>query len=245
MARNPKPTSYRCWLTLFALLGIALHLGIWFVFQIDLEPNQPAPRQDAFIFYQSEGQKLGDDLLLRRAFLFDSEPIFLPTARNYSGPVKTDASIWEPEVDLSKPFDPDIRLDDSILLAAAQSKVSLGNPEEILKKMSGDFFSEFAVSKKEWTPVERHGLYVEASDAGGNLVVKSFISLETTPSFSLAVDPVVFSILHTPFGVGGEPLLVSPSGDEETDIYLRKILLENVRPLLQGMTGYFQVKIGP
>ena len=41
------------------------------------------------------------------------------------------------------------------------------------------------------------------------------------------------------------PLLVNPSGDEDIDALLRKILLEQVRPLLQGMTGYFQVKIGP
>ncbi|MBC9867835.1 MAG: hypothetical protein F7O42_08160, partial [Opitutae bacterium] len=70
-------------------------------------------------------------------------------------------------------------------------------------------------------------------------------SLETTPSFYLVAGPVVFAILHTPFGLGGEPFLVNPSGDEETDTYLQKILLEQVRPLLQGLTGYFHVKIGP
>ena len=184
--------------------GIALHLGIVTVFHVDLEHGQAQPRPGAFVYHQPGGQQLPGDLLLRRAFLFDSEPIFLPTDRNYSGPVKTDASIWEPEVDLSKPFGPDIRLDDSILLAAARSMVEVEHPEELLRNISGDFFSEFGVGNRDRPPVQETGLFVQASDATGNVVVESFLSLETTSSFSQESDPVIFAILHTPYGLGGE-----------------------------------------
>ncbi len=245
MGKIRKSIHYGKWLALILSLGIVVHLGILSLFRIDLQHDRAEPGQGAFVIHQPEGQPLQGDLLLRRAFLFDSEPIFLPTTRNYSGPVKTDASIWEPEVDLAKSFGPDIRLDDSILLAAAQSTVRGEYPEELLRKISGDYFSEFGMGKRPRPPEEKSGLFVRASDATGNVVVDSFLFLETTPSFSLAADPVVFAILQSPFGLGGEPLLVNPSGDEETDAFLRKILLERVRPLLQGMTGYFHVKIGP
>ncbi len=245
MGKPGKSNRYGGRLTLIFAMGIVAHLGIWSLFRIDPKHDQPEPGQGAFVFHQSGGQQLHGDLLLGRAFLFDSEPIFLPTSRNYSGPVKTDASLWEPEVDLSKPFGPDIRLDDSILLAEDRSTAQVAHPEELLQNLSGDFFSEFGVGKPVWPSVEQNGLFIQASDAMGNVVVESFLSLETTPSFSLLAGPVVFAILHTPFGLGGEPFLVNPSGDEETDAYLQKILLEQVRPLLQGMTGYFHVKIGP
>ena len=229
---------------LFAV-GIALHLGILTLFKIGPERGPSERGGGAFVYHQPGGEQLAGDLLLRRAFLFDSEPIFLPTDRNYSGPVKTDASIWEPEVDLSKPFGPDIRLDDSILRAAAHSTFEVEYPEELLRNISGDFFSEFGVGKRDKPPLGESGLFVQASDANGKVVVESFLSLETRSSFSKELDPVIFAILHTPFGLGGEPLLINPSGDEDTDALLRKILLERVRPLLQGMTGYFHVKIGP
>ncbi|MBC9890027.1 MAG: hypothetical protein F7B06_09320 [Opitutae bacterium] len=245
MGKPRKSTRYGGRLTLIFAMGIVAHLGIWSLFRVDPKHDQPEPGRGAFVFHQSGDQQLHGELLLGRAFLFDSEPIFLPTSRNYSGPVKTDASLWEPEVDLSKPFGPDIRLDDSILLAEARSTARVAHPEELLQNLSGDFFSEFGAVKPVWPSVEQNGLFVQATDAKGNVVVESFLSLETTPSFSLVAGPVVFAILHTPFGLGGEPFLVNPSGDEETDTYLQKILLEQVRPLLQGLTGYFHVKIGP
>ncbi len=245
MGKTGKSTRYKGRLALFFAVGIIAHFGIWSLFRIDPKHDRSEPDQGAFVFHQPGGRQLHGDLLLGRAFLFDSEPIFLPTTRNYSGPVKTDASVWEPEMDLAKPFDPDIRLDDSILLAAAQSTARVEYPEELLQNLSGDFFSEFGVGNQVRPSVEQNGLFVQATDARGNVVVESFLSLETTPSFSLVVGPVVFAILHTPFGLGGEPFLVNPSGDEKTDAYLQKFLLEEVRPLLQGLTGYFHVKIGP
>ncbi|MBC9866486.1 MAG: hypothetical protein F7O42_01155, partial [Opitutae bacterium] len=181
MGKPRKSTRYGGRLTLIFAMGIVAHLGIWSLFRVDPKHDQPEPGRGAFVFHQSGDQQLHGELLLGRAFLFDSEPIFLPTSRNYSGPVKTDASLWEPEVDLSKPFGPDIRLDDSILLAEARSTARVAHPEELLQNLSGDFFSEFGAVKPVWPSVEQNGLFDQATDAKGNLVVESFLSLVYRP----------------------------------------------------------------
>ena len=103
--------------------------------------------------FQPEGLPLESDELEQQAYLFDSEPIFLPTSRNYSGPIKTDASIWEPGVQLSAAFPADIRWDDSLLLVDSGLDAGSGTALDLLKPVSRDFVSEFAAEKRVQTEI--------------------------------------------------------------------------------------------
>jgi hypothetical protein len=239
-----KHPGYKRWVFVFLIFGVLVHGGVFFLFTVDFDEPPEQADSTSFVVFQPEDLPLASDELEQRAYLFDSEPIFLPTARNYSGPIKTDASVWEPEVTLSAAFPPDIRLDESILVVDSGVDNDSGNPLDILQPVSRDFISEFAASKPDSLTAIRRGLFVEAKTSLGAIVLKKFIELEDSVMLDFPSNPAEFSVLHTDFGIAGMPLLVNPSGSEETDNYVREFILEKVHPLLVGTTGYFHIRIG-
>ena len=88
------------------------------------------------------------------------------------------------------------------------------------------------------------GLFIEAKSSSGETVLKRFIALENARNLEFPLNPAEFSILHTNHGLAGMPLLVTPSGNEETDSFVRRFILDKVHSLLVGKTGYFHLKIG-
>lgn len=239
-----KRSGYKRWVLVFVILGLLVHGGVFYFFSLDLEEPEESSPADGFIVYQAEELPLVSDELEERAYLFDSEPIFLPTTRNFSGPVKTDASVWEPEVSLAASFEPDIRWSDSLLLMETRHGRDAQTPMQLLEPISRDFVSEFgAVAKAD--PVKyAPGLFIEARNSTGELILKTFIEMKTTAEIDFPLNPAEFSILHTDLGLAGEPLLIKPSGSGSTDNFLRHFILEKVHPRLLGHNGYFHLKIG-
>lgn len=241
---SAKHPSYKRWVFFFLVVALLAHGGgfYFFNFRFD-EPDQISP-QRGFVFYQPDSLPLESDELKARAYLFDSEPIFLPTTRNFSGPIKTDASIWEPEVELAAGFPPDIRWSDSLLIMEPRPEGSFGDPLQLLESVSRDFVSEFGVEAVDASIEIDSGLFVEARDSEGSAVLKTFIQLDDGDEVDFPLNPAEFSILHTDLGVAGEPLLIWSSGSVSTDNYLRRFILDKVHPKLLGNSGYFHLKIG-
>ncbi|MCZ6675398.1 MAG: hypothetical protein O7C75_20910 [Verrucomicrobia bacterium] len=239
-----KHPGYKRWVFVFVIIGVLVHGGVFFLFTLELKETPYTEPQDGFVFFQPQEIPLASDELEQRAFLFDSEPIFLPTTRNFSGPIKTDASVWEPEVSLSAAFPPDIRWDDSLLLMEPGITGGSGTPLELLQPIDRDFVSEFGAEKKDPLETSSRGLFVEAKNSDGIMVLKTFIELEEEVEVDFPLNRAEFSILHTDFGLAGDPLLVSPSGSETTDKILREFILEKVHPLLLGTNGYFHIRFG-
>jgi hypothetical protein len=243
MKKNKHP-GYKRWIFFFLIVAVVAHSGVFYLFSFDL--GEPPERMEStgFVVYQAENLPFASVEIEERAYLFDSEPIFLPTSRNYSGPIKTDASVWEPEITLSAAFPPDIRLDESILMINPGPDSGSSDPVKLLNPVSRDFVSEFAASKPPPPVGERNGLFVEVRASLGQIVLKKFIELDASVVVDFPSNPAEFSILHTDFGLAGMPLLVNPSGSEETDNYVREFILKKVHPLLVGTTGYFHIRIG-
>lgn len=244
-SENPaKYPGYKRWILFFVVAALLAHGGGFYLFNLRLdEPNQNSP-QSGFVFYQPDSLPLQNDELEGRAYLFDSEPIFLPTTRNYSGPIKTDASVWEPEVKLAAGFPPDIRWSDSLLIIETTFEGNSGSPFELLEPVSRDFVSEFGVETAN-KPIENDaGLFVEARDSAGSTVLKTFIELKEGEKVDFPLNPAEFSILYSDVGVAGEPLLIWSSGSVSTDNYLRRFIIDKVHPKLLGKSGYFHLKIG-
>lgn len=245
---EPKPVKklvgYKRWIAIFAILALLIHGGVFYLFTLNLQEPRAREVDTGFVFLQPDDQALSNDALEEQAFLFDSEPIFLPTARNYSGPIKTDASVWEPEVSLAASFPAEIQWDDSLLLIDPGIEPGGGDSLELLEEVSRDFVSAFSAVTTDDPAETVPGLYVEAKNSRGDLVFKRFIALENASRLDFPVNPAEFSVLHTNYGLAGMPLLISPSGNEETDNVARRFILDKVNVLLAGKTGYFHLRIG-
>ena len=239
-----KHPGYKRWVFTFLIIGVVVHGGAFYLFSLDLDESPAREKRESFIVYQPDGFPSESDELEQQAYLFDSEPIFLPTERNYSGPIKTDASVWEPEVQLSASFPADIRWDDSLLLVDSSLNPGSGTALDLLKPVSRDFVSEFASEQRERVEDRGPGLFVEVKSSFGNPVLQTFIPLEEGEEVEFPLNPVEFSISLTDFGPAGKPLLVNPSGSENTDDFVRDFIVERVHPLLVGTTGYFHIRIG-
>ena len=239
-----KPTGYKRWFTLFLVIALLVYAGVFYLFKLDIDAPPQRMNPESFLVLQSDKLPLESDDLEQRAYLFDSEPIFLPTTRNYSGPIRTDPSVWEPEVLLAAPYEVDIRWDDSLIMMETSITEELNSPTQLLEKVSRDFVSEFGVERSMPLNEKREGLYVEVKTAEGIEVVRTFIGFEETVEIDFPLNPVEFSVLVTDYGLIGEPLLTVPSGSETTDGFVREFILKNVHPILLGSTGYFRLKIG-
>ena len=239
-----KHPGYKRWVFVFLLIGVVAHVGAFFLFQLDLDDPEERVSEDSFIVFQPEGLPIESDELEQQAYLFDSEPIFLPTDRNFSGPIKTDASVWEPEVLLAASFPADIRWDDSLLLLDSELNPGAGVALDLLRPVSRDFVSEFATEKRAAVKKRGPGLYVEARTSLGTPVLNTFLDLEPGRILEFPLNPAEFSVFVTDFGLAGKPLLVNPSGSESTDDFVRDFIVERVHPLLLGTTGYFHIRIG-
>ena len=242
--QSPKDLGFKRWVMLFVLLGVSAHVGVFYLFSLDLKEASAPVAQTSFVVFQPEGVPRASDELEQRAYLFDSEPLFLPTNRNYSGPIKTDASVWEPEVGLSAAYDPDIRWDDSLLMMETSIAGDLNTPLQLLEKVPRDFVSEFGADQRQAAKPKKDGLFIEAKTVQGQQVLRTFIEIEDNLDIEFPLNPVEFSVLLTEFGLAGDPLLINPSGNENTDNFVREFVLQNVHPILLGTTGYLHVRIG-
>ena len=92
--QKAKHSGYKRWVFVFLILALMVHGGVFYLFTLDLNEPPEREEQSSFIVFQPEGFPAESHELEQQAYLFDSEPIFLPTSRNYSGPIKYDASIW-------------------------------------------------------------------------------------------------------------------------------------------------------
>lgn len=242
--QSSQSGGYKRWVFIFLIVALAVHMGAFFLFTLDIDAPLERVRQESFLVVQSENIPLASDELEQRAYLFDSEPIFLPTSRNFSGPIRTDPSVWEPEVLLAAPYGANIRWDDSLLMMETSIEEELNRPMQLLDTVSRDFISEFGVEYQAPSEAKREGLFVEAKNAAGQEVIRVFVEFDEIVEIDFPLNPVEFSVLVTDFGVIGEPLLTVASGSESTDSYVRDFILKNVHPVFLGTTGYFHVRIG-
>ena len=229
---------------MFLIVALVAHIGVFFLFTLDIDAPPERKRTESFLVVKSEDIPLASDELEQRAYLFDSEPIFLPTSRNYSGPIRTDPSVWEPEVLLAAPYEANIRWDDSLIMMETSIAEELNRPLQLLDTVSRDFISEFGVEYLGPIETSRDGLFVEAKNVEGQEVIRAFVEFDETVEIDFPLNPVEFSVLVTDFGALGEPLLTVPSGSESADSYVREFILKNVHPVFLGTTGYFHVRIG-
>lgn len=236
--------GYKRWVFFFLIVALATHIGVFFLFTLDIDIPPEREKQESFVVLQSEDIPLVSDELEQRAYLFDSEPIFLPTSRNYSGPIRTDPSVWEPEILLAAPYEANIRWDDSLIMMETSIAEELNRPMQLLDTVSRDFISEFGVEYQLPDEAKREGLFVEAKNVEGQEVIRTFIAFGERVEIDFPLNPVEFSVLVTDFGLMGEPLLTVPSGSESADSYVREFILKNVHPVFLGTTGYFHVRIG-
>ena len=182
-SQKTKHPGYKRWVFVFLIIAIAAHVGVFYLFTLKLDDPPKYEGAQSFVVFQPEGFPIESDELEQQAYLFDSEPIFLPTTRNYSGPIKSDASIWEPEVELSAAFPADIRWDDSLLLIDPGLEAGSGTALDLLKPVSRDFVSEFAAERRVPMPLNGPGLYVEARTSLGVSILNTFIE-----HFSLKIN---------------------------------------------------------
>ncbi len=239
-----KYPGYKRWFFTFLVIAVSVHVGVWFIFSVDLETQVVVEKSGVFVVIQEKSDFPDGIELQERATLFDSEPMFLPTKWNFSGPMNTDSSQWEPEVSLLDTYKPELRLDESIVLSSRAYQRVLSEPVDVLNNLSQDFISEFGSVPGVLVELSSRDVSVDVYGLDGSLVVRDSIEASGVEGLD-DWSPMEFMVFHSDYGIGGEPLLLTSSGNEIVDRFARNIIQLKVREMLQGDRGYFRIILGP
>lgn len=226
--------------------AVLVHAAGLFFLRVDPmeEEISEADYSFASLPWMGEEEAQGD-LLREQAYLFDSAPLFLPTRWNaVSSPVVRALEQRPPELFNSFPAH----------LSSSEDEHGLGEMETddpVSPAISLEAFGRampmpFGRNPVDLPNLERRAALIEVRKPGEEeLILAEWIPVEDAPERAGELwAPSEFLIHVENVGVVGEPVLLSGSGVEEVDLFLR----EEIRQLLRDRmleVGYFRVVAGP
>ena len=240
--RRLKPTPLA---RIAIIAGVGIHLAGFLLIEIVSEPEAVADFPPAMVQFVDLAEGSSHPIFREQAVFYDSAPLFLPTAWNYSSTVggqmrrQGNASIFRayPEnITLGGP---------ELQPVAGTESLDVEKPLDALKEEYWDFFPDFG---------KEIGVSSASSGPPGSLIIVDFRTGETVHSATLPEElreladqhfwPVQFLLNVDATGPVGEALMLQGSGIESVDVALRAYVN---RPFFtSGLgAGYYKVVIGP
>jgi len=248
MIAGAKQRRWRIMAGLVLLVGVVTHVILFSLVEVRLGFGPDFEQKAPFIGYQKRTQQR-DSILLERAILFDSEPLFVPTKWNSASDLNEVARLKD-ETELFGLFDAVIHLEagaiDGVNAAWSKRRKSQVRPVDRLDKVM-------------LPPLESLGVEAEAGDSfplrGARIEVYSMVSgstrrvyvdeigLDAIKTQQLWSPAIYYLVVDTELGLL-PPLRTNSTGDEGLDNELMDYLgSEEFRGKIGS--GYFRVEVGP
>ena len=238
------PIKRRVWIgSLIACVAVAA----WaFWTRSDLRMPQTAvmpPPPKAFVQLAGAGGTAGDQVLREKADLLDPTPLFFPTERNYGQRPLPRSALKQPGQVFGS-FEAKLTVADQNIAPYRNETTPV--PEKLSDVLAQGNEAPFAgmgqVDLQKSTLPIRAG-YLEVSDLkNGDTIISQALSGLNAPRPDFA--PMEFLVIVGAAGVVGDPFLISGSGGEEMDNFLRTYLVKSYRLGERLRPGRYRVLVG-
>lgn len=179
-----------------------------------------------------------------QAVLWDTAPLFLPTAWNYA-PDHRERIKFEDIQPLFETLEPQTTLPAvDISTVVPLPEPSLQQPHEIL--VNENRFEGFGQESRPVVPLSERKGHVQVIDLHSGDTVRRSIPFPDAITLSLAMpplSPVTLLVYITSEGSVGQPLLIHTSGSDAIDLSLRQLAVSQLVATLAP--GYYKIVIGP
>ena len=250
MSRKPKDTTQRSREPMSLLLriglwiAVTLHILVFVLFRLGSNYLPDREHSKPYITFVSEDSFAKDAELEEYAILFDSAPLFIPTAWNASQLVEVDFENvsrgklpeFEPEIELLAELEP------AGLLKA--NSYEIDEPSDLLASRFWRFFDGFGHSEESLPSFEQTPPVAEVSIIGESLnpVMLLTVDLEPAAPF-LVLRPASYAIRKSTGGlIQGVPTLTETSGNEAFDQFAAR-WLQRPEILAQLPVGYLFIRV--
>lgn len=238
------PIKRRIWIG--SLIACAVVGGWVFWTRSDLlvpPATPPASVPKPFVQLAGAGGTVTDQVLREKAELLDPTPLFFPTERNYGQRPLPPSALKQPG-QVFGGFEPKLTVADQNIAPYRNETTPV--PEKLSDVLAQGNEAPFAgmgqVDIRRSTLPIRSG-YLEVSDLrNGDIIISQSLSGLGAPRPDFA--PVEFLIVVGAAGVVGDPFLMSGSGGDEMDNFLRNYLVRSYRLGERLRPGRYRVLVG-
>lgn len=229
----------RVWISLGFAVGVIGSWWLWTSSAVLVVQTRPAENRPAVVL--AAAMKGPEDSALReQAEYLDPTPLFFPTKWNFAPEniVRQPGQIFgwiEPKLVFSE---------QAIKSYSTESAGGAANLAEIVK--SGNEAPFAGMGEREVTPValEERGGFVEISSLRDGKTVMAQ-KLGKISGVEADFSPFEFLVSVGPGGLNADPILMSGSGREETEAFLRNYLAKSFRVGDRLAPGRYRILIGP
>jgi len=239
--RNDQPRTWP-YFRVALLLGLLLHVAGLALFRITADPPRPLRFPSVYVTYANAPSQAADNPLSDQALLFDTEPLFLPTQRNFASrsglmqAVRPPTIVWPAAsiVDAPQPKQGDFLPEDQ----GAGRNIK---PIAALQPGRWAFLGAFGQDSSHGPKLTARGAFLRvvrldpgastaASAPTGPAVLEETWPADKAPKSTQELKalwgPASFLLLFTNTGVVGQPLLVDSAGPglDAVDDELRALL---------------------
>ncbi len=231
------------------LVGVGVHVAGFLLFQVVAETEQGPTSPENWLFYTAyDGDEWGPQMA-EHAYLFDTEPLYLPTDRNAAPRLIPQSGSARQGRGPFLPFTPSVVLDDHApdmdeWLLSRSIPWPVDDP---LPLQPTELLQEFGRAEQDVERLApRLARVTVTNQYSGRVVVEAELAApaEWPPAYATLWDPAVFMVLVEPGGRVGQPLLLRSTGIESLDRELHQKILES-RILSSLPAGYHRVEVGP
>lgn len=229
-----------------ALVSAVVVTGLWWNTARVKPPAVAAtgPAKTPFVRLTSGGSGAGDQVLREQAELMDPTPLFFPTQWNF-GQQPLRESLRRQPGQVFTSFPPNLDFGEKGVRAYGTETVIV--PERLEDVLAQGNEAPFAgmgqIDVHRPVLAERSG-FVEVRDLilGKDVIAQSLNNI-SIPHSDFA--PVEFLAVVSSAGLVGDPVLVSGSGWEEVDSFLRSYLVKSFKLGERLSPGRYRVLVGP
>ena len=232
------------------ILGVIVHLAGYLGIASFSSPMDPVPEVEGFVSFPQPVDDQVSPLLAEQALLFDSAPLFLPTAFNYVGQQEL-RDVTDPTLGpLFADFQPELRLGKLTYDATAlfKERVRYEDKDDFLELPNWEFFRDFTRGASEVQPVYPRDGFIRVVRLPSGEEIRSFAvqagDLAGLADITGNWSPFSFQVLVGGTGILGAPLLAGNSGFPEVHDLWRTWLGSSAF-LATLESGYYRIEIGP
>jgi len=226
----------------FTLVFAAATVGSWWLWTssiVAVAPVKPVPSRPSIVLAATmKGPE--DSALREQAEYLDPTPFFFPTKWNFAPENITrqpgEIFTWiEPKLVFSE---------QNIKSYSAESATDAANLAEIVKSGNEAPFAGLGERDVGVDALAERGGFLEISSLrDGKIVIAQ--KLEKIAGVEPDFSPLEFLVSVGPVGLNADPILMSGSGREETEVFLRTFLAKSFRVGQRLAPGRYRILIGP
>jgi hypothetical protein len=232
----------RVWVGLFCALGVTAVWWAWNRAQVQAVAAAAQPRQP-FVRLARSGSGGGDQLLRERAEYFDPNPLFFPTEKNYGQNALRESLRRQPESDFDS-FEAKLTFaEQNIKPFSSDATAAPERLADVLGQGNERPFGGMGQIDPQNSATAEAGVFLEIRGLlDSKLVMSKTLAGLSIPHFDY--EPLEFLAVISSEGLVGEPVLMTGSGKEEVDAFLRVYLEKSFRLGERLSPGRYRVLVG-